>query len=361
MIFRTPVLGALLAALVVVVPAVVSADRENVRPHESRKSEDSKDGDVEPVGRGFEREGNGFTGTFVSFTQSPTAVAQYTVGGARFLDLSIATTSSREARETEARGSVVHVETSAYRFKAHDNPVGGFRVDTRGTITATFPAGSKLLASEEGFILQLPAGDRAFLYGEDLSALGDRVTARDRLSFRALLGEEDSGGNGLQLAAAAAKKILGAQVRIASDSKEDVESHGNVTVATVTRPGNVTLIIDGHGLEGRVIAVDVDPGALGVSRAEDVAARFDNESIARATNLTDALDPDDDGLNPEYYLVHDAQGFHFIVSVPHYSVHTLSILAAFAEVPPSVVAGALAGAALVATGGWVLFKRPKKP
>jgi len=51
--------------------------------------------------------------------------------------------------------------------------------------------------------------------------------------------------------------------------------------------------------------------------------------------------------------------FQLIVSVPHYSVHTLSVGSVLVLPPPSVVIGVVAGVALLAPTAMLLFRRSK--
>ncbi|HVM46121.1 MAG TPA: hypothetical protein VM582_09320, partial [Candidatus Thermoplasmatota archaeon] len=69
--------------------------------------------------------------------------------------------------------------------------------------------------------------------------------------------------------------------------------------------------------------------------------------------------PDDDGFHPEYYIVFDpqAQAFQLIATLPHYSVHILSVTTLIVLPPPSVVVGVVAGVLLLAPTAMLLFRR----
>jgi hypothetical protein len=123
--------------------------------------------------------------------------------------------------------------------------------------------------------------------------------------------------------------------------------------------GNLTVMVEGHGLDGRVLVLNVDGRMLGADRADKLNITLDNESIEHAADLADALDPDDDGFDPEYYLVYDpaAEAFQLIVTVPHYSVHTLTVATFLEIVPPSVTVGILVGVLVVVPMALVLFRR----
>jgi len=119
--------------------------------------------------------------------------------------------------------------------------------------------------------------------------------------------------------------------------------------------------VEGHGFDGRVLVLNVDRALVKADKASDVLVTFDNETVQHAANLSDALDPDAHGLHPVYYVVFDPEqgAFQLIVSVPHYSVHTLSVGSVLVLPPPSVVIGVVAGVALLAPTAMLLFRRSK--
>lgn len=98
---------------------------------------------------------------------------------------------------------------------------------------------------------------------------------------------------------------------------------------------------------------------LGAENGEKLNVILDDLSIGPASNFTDILDPDDDGYTPEYYIIYDpgAHVFQLIVTLPHYSVHTLSVTTLLEILKPSVVIGILAGTALLIPAALVLFRR----
>jgi len=45
-----------------------------------------------------------------------------------------------------------------------------------------------------------------------------------------------------------------------------------------------------------------------------------------ADDVADVLDPNDDGLHAEYILTVGTNGTQLIISIPHFSIHEISIL-----------------------------------
>ncbi len=119
-------------------------------------------------------------------------------------------------------------------------------------------------------------------------------------------------------------------------------------------------------LEGRTIVLDVDPEILSgptlVVRYFDV---FDDGSeteviIRQATDLSDVLDATDDGGQPEYWIISDVNGLQLIASVPHWSVHAITVqgIGEFVSAP-SVIAGVIFGVVGSVMAAAVLF-RPRR-
>ena len=107
--------------------------------------------------------------------------------------------------------------------------------------------------------------------------------------------------------------------------------------------------------------LNVENAVLGAQRADQLHVQLDNATVAPADSLVDVLDPDNDGYSPEYYVVFDpgTNAFQLLISVPHYSGHTLSLTTAFIRPPPSVIAGIGLGVLLLVPTAFVLFRRPK--
>lgn len=88
--------------------------------------------------------------------------------------------------------------------------------------------------------------------------------------------------------------------------------------------GNVSFLIDGEEIiGGRTIVLHMEKGILDFN--ENLTINYDETPIRMADNLEDIFNPDDDGSHPEYYLVNAKNGLQMMISVPHFSEHTISI------------------------------------
>jgi hypothetical protein len=304
------------------------------------------------------------TGKHLSFTWSDAGIAGFRAANRTLFDLVVSDGSDggedeEDGRATNVRsdGSTIRVRTANYTFVAHDNPSAVGKLETHGLITITFADGVVLTRSGEESV-RFSFGDvQGTLRNDDIRVDGRTATAQDEVLVYLDEARGSFDRRRGDIGDAIEKRHVGVEATFnANDSEEvveDVVSYGNVTMTTVkAERGNLTVLVDGHGLDGRVIVLNVDGRVLGAQSAQKLNILLDNASMLPASNFSDILDPDDDGYEPEYYIVYDpsAEVFQLVVTVPHYSVHTLSITTFLEVVQPSVVVGVLAGVASCARG-----------
>ena len=310
------------------------------------------------------------TGQHLSFSYSDAGVTDFRAANRTLFDVLVAGSADEEDDDDDgdeegarAEGAKLRIRTSNYTLVAHDNPSATTKIATDGIVTVTFEDGVVIMRATEEAV-RFSFGDvTGVLRGEGLAAVGRTVTAEDELLvfLDAARGSFDK--NRTKIGNAIAHRHVGAEATFNAIDGDDVEqevvSYGNVTMTTVkAEHGNLTVVVEGHGFDGRVLVLNVDGRVIGADAADKLTISLDNLTIPRASNLTDILDPDDDGYAPEFYLVHDpaADAFQLIVTVPHYSVHTLSVTLVDI-LRPSVVIGILAGTALLVPAALVLFRR----
>ena len=91
--------------------------------------------------------------------------------------------------------------------------------------------------------------------------------------------------------------------------------------------GKISLIISGDEYGGgKTIAITVDPSLFG--NAKDIVVKYDGEAISMADNITDVLNPNDDGSHAEYLLTASANATEILVSIPHFSEHEITVYSA---------------------------------
>lgn len=384
--FVVPLALVLLAAAI---PVAAAQDDEGPRNPTAEERRGGRDGDDDDARRGPPAHTPAPLGTFqvdhaqevvrgdyVTFTYDADGVRNFTAGGVLLYDLSVEPSEDEEDGDAPrtgpariaAHGAELRLRAPTFTFVAHDNPAAVSRVEAEdGVVTLTFAPGAQVQPAEDDRATFAVGNLTGTLRGDDLRVEGASVVSEERILVFLDRPRGDFDVHREHIGKAIAKGHVGAEAtfnRRDGGVEQEVVSYGNVTMTTVkAEEGNLTVLVEGHGLEGRVLVLNVDGRVLGASQADHLNLMLDNASIPRASNLTDVLDPDDDGYSPEYYIVHDPlaapDAFQLIVTVPHYSVHTLSVTTAFALPPPSVVVGLVAGLALLVPSALVLFRRPK--
>lgn len=357
-----------LAALVLVAALLAAATPVLAEGGGRGKSEDDHGRPAERLGLGrfqVESRSHDVHGRFVAFTYNGTGVSGFAAQGATLFDAVVLGADAAGANASSENGAMIRVRAHDFSFTAHDNPVAVARLETERGAVLTFPAAVTLTPKDEHQVTFTVANLTGEIRAKELNLTGQtlRVGQDVLLYLDAPQGSFDQHRS--DISEAIGTGHVGAEAtfnRQNGNLTQDVVSYGNVTMTTLrAEKGNLTVQIEGHGTEGRVLVLNVDNGVLGAIRKDDLTVTLDNLTIRQADNLTDALDPDNDGYAPEYYVVYDpaADVFQMIVSVPHYSVHTLSVATLIEEIPPSVLAGVVLGVVVLVPSAFVLFRRPK--
>jgi len=89
--------------------------------------------------------------------------------------------------------------------------------------------------------------------------------------------------------------------------------------------GKITLLINGDELSaGRTVVINLGEQVVNVENTLEIL--YDDEPITLADDILDILNPNNDGLHAEYLLTIGTEGMQILVSIPHFSEHTLSIV-----------------------------------
>lgn len=295
----------------------------------------------------------------------------------------------------EAEDNSTEMGDEAARLILHDNPTGlvSFRAE-EGNITIDLPDNATIETVKEGEVYRVMLdGYRAHLVGDDLEVTGDLVTTDRFLAIHVLparpaAAPTERGAVQDAFEDAMEKRHLGATISVekrtaamSADAEDDQDApevvlYDDMNVSLQTPADRATpadplwVEVSAELTEGRTVVIDVDPEVLqgGTDldlRYYDIA--YDNGTrhqaqvlLVQADSLQDVMDPTDDGIQPEYWVVEDADGIHVLLSVPTWSTHALSI-ASIGEVvlQPSVMAGILAGVVGTAAAGYAMF-RPRR-
>lgn len=87
---------------------------------------------------------------------------------------------------------------------------------------------------------------------------------------------------------------------------------------------------------------------------------FDGNEIPMADNLSDVLNPDNDGLQPEYSVVYVkskcGDEFFLLISIPHFSTHTITI-ESLVKNPIFTGMAAVGAMMVVIAAAWAMFRK----
>jgi hypothetical protein len=88
--------------------------------------------------------------------------------------------------------------------------------------------------------------------------------------------------------------------------------------------GRISLVISGDDdLTGKTIVINAETGVF--DENGNIMLTYDGEEISMADDFTDILDPNNDNYHAEYLIVEGSNGMQILVSIPHFSSHTINI------------------------------------
>ena len=132
---------------------------------------------------------------------------------------------------------------------------------------------------------------------------------------------------------------VGCRIVINENSRSYVHIYNdNLTIkATNITDNKISVKISGdENTTGKTIEIQVY-GELFYD-SENLIIEYDGEEIRMADDLDDVLNPNNDGSHPEYWIVHDVNGTHIIISIPHFSEHEITVYSAAIATLGSIVA-----------------------
>jgi hypothetical protein len=319
---------------------------------------------------------------------APRHVTGYLVDGKLAIAGLVLDTGGDGKLASERKGDMLVVGDADTRLRLHDTPTGliEFKGDDGGVIL-TFPDGVAITAGERehAFRIHYPDGRDGLLLADEAQWEGRNATLTGFFTFHIARSdgpfEQQAVATGAlrsQIQAAVETRHLGAEVsleRHPANASRAVQVLAYDDMAVNVRlpdPGApISVQLSSNLTEGRTVVLHVDPALLGNATADRLLLRyFDDHDdgtqtevvFARAASLADVLDPTDDGGRPEYWVVSDADGLQVLVSVPHWSTHTVTLAGIAAILQPSVLMGLLAGVAgtLVAATAMFWPRRPRE-
>ncbi len=263
------------------------------------------------------------------------------------------------------RGATVSGGDSAHSLityaSGHRVNVAGSDVDVDGRVLETDEFVSLTLQGPQETKPPTKAtADRALVVQQAIERSHVAAEVKVRLPTQAApqagtgAGSDDAAGDG---------QHDGVEVFVYDDVDLEVEMPS--TVPTPDEPLQITV---GAELdEGRTIVIDLDQE---VFLGQELELRYydvnddgtQTEIIFRqAASITDILDPTNDEGQPEWWLVEDENGMQLMASIPHWSVHRITVASLGAVVQEhSVIVGLGIGITVSVMASAALF-RPRRP
>ncbi len=289
----------------------------------------------------------------------------------------------------ERQGSTLRVLDGEAELRLHDEPNGLIRFKGEsGNVTLDFPDGAAIERAEHGARIAYAGGRDGHLLAENATWLdNDTVRLDGFFAFHVppaggaapehedkpeLQEVEDRKQEAIE------RRTLGAEITLkprpsgpgasslapAANDSVEILAYDDVEVA-VDLPGQAApgsplrVVVSSELDEGRTIVLNVDEALLESTDPADLVLRYfdlhnqtDGSMIETevvfhaAASLQDVLEPADDGGQPEFWVVEDANGVQVLISVPHWSAHAITVASiATALHAPSVTVGIVAGAA----------------
>lgn len=217
------------------------------------------------------------------------------------------------------RGSSFRIEYEGCVVELHDVPTRFLRVEADKIVVEGINYDVKV---EDNYSLSLTnenfsailMSDKCLDYdGSSIIACGDLILASFTKEERRI---EDSVKN----------RILGGEITIIGYdiNKTDFISYfGNVTIypEKISKEG-ILLKVEGDSKSGgKIIKINMGHGvASGKFRI-----KLDEIPVKKASSFDDIMNPNDDGITPEYYNISTEEGEIILITIPHFSEYQLSI------------------------------------
>lgn len=297
----------------------------------------------------------------------------------------------------ERSGATVHVRDGDAELRLHDTPAGHiyFKGDD-GNVTLVFPADASIEPAGHGARVAYAGGREGHLVADNATWLANgTVLLHGFFAFHVPAEAAPSEDHPEEAEVEERKQDaiergrIGAEVNLkprvqrgaasmaAANESIEILAYDDVEVevdaATLDDPEvPLRIVVSSELEEGRTIVVNVDEALLASTDAEDLELRYfdlheqadgtvlETEVVfVQAASLHDVLEPMDDGGQPEFWVVEDANGVQVLVSVPHWSSHAITVASiATALHAPSVAVGIVAGiAASTALGALLMWPR----
>ena len=255
-------------------------------------------------------------------------------------------------------------------IEMHDTSINFLKIHTTGDII--FSNLSKYNLTWEGNIVEISKNNFSgtIISNDMLEEKDGKIVAKKNVMFRGtdlgpIADKTPEIYNAEEAVSRAIKaRTLGGEITIVRKNNsykvDSVSYYGNVSIKNVTINGEKAEFFvsgDDH-TAGKTIKVNIG----GAMSPKDLKVMFDGKEIPMADNLTDVLNPDNDGLQPEYSIVNVkskcGDEFFLLISIPHFSEHKI-VIESLVKNPIFMGMAAVSAMLVVVAAAWAMFRKDK--
>ncbi len=280
-------------------------------------------------------------GEYVSFIIQNGTILSYSVKDRVLFDVSYS--DGLFTSPPIATKSHLKITGEDYVITVYDTPTGFIDISTNNTISFSF-GGTYELTQEETVINVSTTGMLAVIAHDTTHAEeftientteGTIVTTTGQAMF--FLKNLDEEHERWLIDSAIQEGLIGAEITVHLGEngiyENQVMTYSNIDVDANATQGEILLLVSGdENTLGKTIVINADNKTFYLFSELNVT--YDGESIPLADDIFDVLNPNDDGVKPEWYLGRGAAGTQILISIPHFSAHAIKIF--HMEIEPEI-------------------------
>jgi hypothetical protein len=260
----------------------------------------------------------------------------------------------------------IHFSYDNCTIEMHDSTISFLKIQTTGTVEFTGLSNYTINCSSDYCIeLSKENFSGTLMSSYPLQMANDTITGQKAVMLRGV-GIQPPCDETTQIKTvedAIKAGLLGGEITVVRDGDDvrtdTISYYNNVTIKNkMISDSQAEFIVSGdHDTTGKTVKINIGQDTLSTDNIEIL---FDGKPIPLADNLQDVLNPNDDGLQPEYVMVNITAGsgneFFLLISVPHFSEHSITIRSVVQN-PVFFALAAVGAITVVLLASWVMFKK----
>jgi hypothetical protein len=134
--------------------------------------------------------------------------------------------------------------------------------------------------------------------------------------------------------------------------------YSDVQMLTAATQERVDVTISSTSEVGKTMIISLDPATVSGMASGNAEILFDGHVATQASSYADILNPNDDNGVSEYFVLAGEAGTQVLVSVPHFSVHQVTLKEReTSSTGVYMIAAALLGLLVIAETAFIVVKR----